>query len=108
MHGRPSSRKPLDSASAESCDAAVARAAWTPTVIVVALGVHAGNGGDGGDVPSDRGTELADAGASDGRADVAEAGADDADTGAHGCGALTQVAGSKDAGAAGVAGNPAC
>lgn len=111
MHGRPSSRKPFDTASAESCDAAVASTAWTPTVIVVASGVHAGNGGDAMRVS---GAELADGGASDGDADVASDGADDVDdagdagAGAHGCGALTHVAGSKDAGSAGVVGSAAC
>jgi hypothetical protein len=58
MHGRPSSRKPFDTASADSCEAAVARGAWTPTLIVVALAVHAGSGGVAGRVS---GAELADA-----------------------------------------------
>jgi hypothetical protein len=105
MHGRPSSRKPFDSARAESCEAAVARGAWTPTLIVIALTVHAGSGGD---VVRVSGAGVEDGGAGDGGADVAEGGADEAAAGAHGCGALTHAAGSKDAGVAGVAGNAAC
>jgi hypothetical protein len=64
-------------------------------VIVVALGVHAGNGGDGGDVLSESGAELADR-------------AGDADEPVHGCGALIQVAGSNDAGSGAVLGKAAC
>jgi hypothetical protein len=115
MHGRPSSRKPFESAKAESCEAAVARGAWTPTLIVIALGVHAGNGGDAVRLS---GAALADGDAgdgcaSDGEADVAEGGADEADADEadadeHGCGALTHVPGNNDAGVAGVAGSAAC
>jgi hypothetical protein len=83
-------RKPCDSASAESCVAAVLRARWTPTLTVIALGAQ---GGSGGDVVSVAGADAADD-AADG--EVAGDGAGGLDPPAHGCGVLSHVGGNNE------------
>jgi hypothetical protein len=69
-------------------------------VIAVALGVHAGSGVV---VVSDNGAELGD------RGEVGADADDDGDgTAVHGCGALTHVAGNRDAGSTAVLGKAGC